>query len=294
MQGDQWVETAKLVANTTTSSLFGHFSSLYGDYAAISAHQNEKVFIFKREGDDWSETKVLDSPDGQTNSFGVTNSIYQNRVLVGSLRDDEAANNAGAAYVYVRDGEDWVLEQKLIPSDGMDGRNFGGRISLGNRYAVIGTLYDADFYTGACYIFRRDGNTWTEIEKYTTAGDDYFGWSTAADENLAVVGAYAADINTLNGGAVYIYDLPDLSNTADFENQAFDLNVFPNPAGDFVNLEWPTVIEVLNFQLVDVNGRTIRVWEQALNQIDISNLPSGQYWIRVLAKEGIVWQNFSK
>ena len=286
-----WMEKAKVTVTVPNSSLFGHYLSLDGDYAAICAHQAETVFVFKRDGDAWNNQQTLDSPDGNNNSFGVTASIRKDRLLVGSLRDDQVANDAGAAYVYKRTGDSWSLEQKLTASDGSDGRNFGGRISLSEHYACIGTLYDINFNTGATYIFKRDGTTWNEVEKYTTGQNDYFGWATDIVGNVAVVGAYAAT----GGGAVYVYDLPEVVSAFEAGRPALELNVYPNPARDALWVDLPADWQESEFALFSADGRIVRTWKQGHGQpISLQELPTGAYFLKVQFGEAIGLARFRK
>jgi hypothetical protein len=118
--------------------------------------------------------------------------------LVGAYWDDE---RRGAAYVFVRDGDSWNEEQKLVAGDGAAGHRFGGAVSLGTDRALVGA-YARDAGRGAAYVFALSDDTWSE-ESLLVASDginnDLFGWSVALAEDRALVGAYYDD--NLRGAA---------------------------------------------------------------------------------------------
>jgi hypothetical protein len=68
-------------------------------------------------------------------------------------------SNGGAAYVYVRDGHTWSLQQKLFASDRANFDQFGVAVDVVGDTIVVGAHGDNDegFQTGAVYVFRRNG-----------------------------------------------------------------------------------------------------------------------------------------
>ena len=77
------------------------------------------------------------------------------------LRD----SSSGAAYVYRREGSNWVEEVKLTASDAVPFDDFGWSVGLAGEFAIVGAQGDSDVGadTGAAYVFQRDGTTWTEV-----------------------------------------------------------------------------------------------------------------------------------
>ena len=55
-------------------------------------------------------------------------------------------------------------EVKIIPDDGSAGDQFGCSVSTSGDYAIVGARMDDDngSDTGSAYIFKREGNTWTQ------------------------------------------------------------------------------------------------------------------------------------
>ncbi len=97
------------------------------------------------------------------------------RVVVGAPRGlNDSGKETGAVYVFRRDDvEGWQQEQKLVPSDGKDGDEFGVRLELvtdGQSWLlVVGAYERGEPYggggTGAAYVFEWNGATWVEVAK---------------------------------------------------------------------------------------------------------------------------------
>ena len=104
-----------------------------------------------------------------------------------------------------------ALEQaKLTAADAAAGDRFGWSVSMDGDYAVVGAYNDDDRGTnsGAAYIFKRDGTTWTQQAKFTAAdaaAEDQFGWSVCLNGDYAVVGANCDDDLGNNSGSAYIF-----------------------------------------------------------------------------------------
>ena len=78
-----------------------------------------------------------------------------------------------------------------------------------------------------------------------------------------------------------------------------DLVIFPNPTSDKLNID----LSVLNnkkatIKIVDVTGKEIRSIEiQSVNektQLDISDLPKGNYILKVISSGEVITNNFIK
>ena len=64
--------------------------------------------------------------------------------VIGAPRHDGEGNNAGAAYVFRWNGDNWFQEQKLIPSDIEPEDEFGWSASVSGNVAVVGAGLDDD------------------------------------------------------------------------------------------------------------------------------------------------------
>jgi hypothetical protein len=164
-------------------------------------------------------TQLLPNDGASEDFFGYSVSISADgeTALVGANIKDNGANNAqGAAYVYVRSGNTWAQQTKLVASDGAATDAFGGSVSLsadGNT-ALIGATSDTvgtNDNQGSAYIFVRTGSTWTQQQQLLSsdgATSDNFGLSVSlsADGNTALVGAGGDDVaGSLDQGSAYFF-----------------------------------------------------------------------------------------
>ena len=74
--------------------------------------------------------------------------------------------SSGSAYVFVRDGSNWVQQAKLTASDLLFGAEFGQAVAISFQTIVVGAL-SAAVQAGAAYVFVRDGTNWVEQAKLT-------------------------------------------------------------------------------------------------------------------------------
>ena len=71
------------------------------DYALIGAYGNESAYIYKREGEIWSEEAKLTASDGAGyDYFGWSVSISGGYYIVGAYGDDDNGTNSGSAYIF--------------------------------------------------------------------------------------------------------------------------------------------------------------------------------------------------
>ena len=77
--------------------------------------------------------------------FGTAVSLSGDYAIVGAKNEDpDGADNAGAAYIYKRDGTTgvWGDEQKIVASDKQANDIFGESVSISGDYAIVGARGD--------------------------------------------------------------------------------------------------------------------------------------------------------
>ena len=164
-EGTTWTEQAKLTASDADAyDNFGYKVAIYNDYILGGSRLNDdngsnsgSAYIFHREGDTWSEQIKLTVPDAGTHDrFGCGLAISENYAVIGAENDDDAGHDAGAAYVFYRNGSRWTQVSKLTPSDGNYNGTFGFDLAISGNYIISGALGDneAGEYAGAAYIYR--------------------------------------------------------------------------------------------------------------------------------------------
>ena len=209
LEGSTWVEQFKLTADDgALYDNFGESVSISGDTVIVGApaanESNGAAYVFKRDGEIWTEQATLIAGDGEAwDEFGGSVSLSGNTVVVGALGNGDGL---GAAFVFGREGSTWVEQTKLTASDGILEDRFGGSVSIDGDAIIVGASSNEN-NTGASYIFRLVGSDWVEEAKLVPSDAvewGRFGRSVSIDGNYAIVGNYGL-IEAMVEGTVYIF-----------------------------------------------------------------------------------------
>lgn len=173
---------------------FGRAMNIYDDYLLVSGggfqNTDAKVWVFQKVNGEWIEKAILIPNEIEKFSASVV-ALHDNYAIIGSTETD---SRAGAAYIFKREGENWRQTAKLTPTERTDSYFFGQSVAIYGDYAVIGEGSDAGY--GAAYIFKREGENWTEQVKLTAEPFqqfDTFGQSVAIQDGRVIVGAYQGE-----------------------------------------------------------------------------------------------------
>src|SRR5204863_3337000 len=136
-----WALEQQLLADDASpNSDFGYSVSLNeaGDRALVGARMDDHdalnagaAYVFTRNGTVWMQETRLTSPSPHANDrFGTSVALAGPRgmetAVIGSPRDDQRGIDAGAAWVFHRNGRNWNLESSLHATDAATGKLFGG------------------------------------------------------------------------------------------------------------------------------------------------------------------------
>ena len=192
--------------------------SISDNYAIVGAVLNNdngtdcgSAYVFRRSGSNWIQQAKLVAGDGDDgDEFGGSVCLEGNYAVIGAIGDDDMGEDAGAAYIFVRSGEDWTRQAKLLPQDGAGGDHFGNSVSIDSNYAVVSAHLDGDMgaESGSAYIFKSEGQSWEQQAKLTApdgSQNDFFGQGVSIDGSYVIVGAPYDDDNGDNSGSLYIF-----------------------------------------------------------------------------------------
>ncbi|PSR00580.1 MAG: hypothetical protein BRD48_00635 [Bacteroidetes bacterium QS_9_68_14] len=138
------------------------------------------VYLYRREGSEWTRTGKLDAGDaGPNDGFGAALAARDGRLLASASSDD------GGAYLFEDTGSGYEQIANLMPEGNVEGEGFGsGGVAMGGDWIAVGAPEaDADGTggAGAVYVFRNTGgNNWTQAARLT---------GSAADSSAAFGGA---------------------------------------------------------------------------------------------------------
>jgi hypothetical protein len=212
-----WTQTARFATNgggAVLSDLFGWAVALSGDMLLVGAPLDDVVYVFNRDGADWSETAVLSGTTTQSGDrFGQAVSTDGARILVGAPQDDDAGTNAGSAFLFAPVGGVWQQEAQLTPTypTPLTGAAFGSSVAIFGGTAVVGApnsqgVVDRE-ESGAAYLYEFNGLTWTGdiLTANLALAFDHLGTAVGLNSAGILVGAPDSNLAAVDAGAVYYY-----------------------------------------------------------------------------------------
>jgi len=212
-------EQEKLLANDgEAGDFFGQSVAVSEGLAVIGAPRDDdngvwggSAYAFQRDGDDWEQDEKLLASDGiAADRFGWSVSLSGDTAMIGSVLGSDNGEQAGSAYAFEKDGNDWDEKDELVPGDGVIFDQFGYSAAIDGDTAVIGSNFgnDNQDQTGSAYAFERRGSRWSEKDKlFPNNGDglDQFGFAVALSGDTAVIGAPGDDDRGTSSGAAYLF-----------------------------------------------------------------------------------------
>ena len=314
LDGTTWKPQTKIVPDDLGGSdAFGEAVSLDENTLAVGApahtHSGVRfagaVYIFVREGDKWEQQAKLTPDDpGKSAQFGSCISLSFNTVVVGApLHDTERGKDAGAAYVFVRNGGRWRQQARLTSNDSKAADRFGTGVATTGRSAIIGAPFRPEGApgSGAAYSFVSVDGKWEEKEKITPddAGQKInYGLWVAMSGNMVIVSSYAAPneggAEKGIGTAAYVYNSVDDFGVFPYSVKPSGLNLttfgkvkhtalfqnFPNPFNPETWMPYRLATDSpVTFRIYDVQGQLMRELDLgARKAADYLTRESAAYW----------------
>jgi hypothetical protein len=84
------------------------------------------------------------------------------------------------------------------------------------------------------------------------------------------------------------------TNLSTISNLISNINIYPNPTENFLNISNPNNVEIKSISVVDINGRIVKNQSDSLSQINVSDLNAGVYFVTIEAAEGKTTKKFIK
>jgi hypothetical protein len=214
-----FVERAKFEAsNGAAGDKHGKAVSVSGDSALVGARNADgtnadagAAYVYLRDPSGWTEQAVLRASDEAAgDAFGDAVSIWGDWALVGAPLNDDAANDAGSAYVFERTGTLWTERALLVPGDLSAGDRFGASVSLEGDTALVGARHGTGVgaNTGVAYVYRRAGTAWSQEGKLFASDGSFgaeFGFSVSLSGDTALVGAPELNRGVPDVGGAYAF-----------------------------------------------------------------------------------------
>ncbi|MCP3918580.1 MAG: hypothetical protein GY711_23785 [bacterium] len=182
---------------------------LSGDRFVVGA-EDQTAYMFARFGNMFVQEDTL-TPNGGTSGseFGRIVALSSEWAVVGDPSDSTLGTNAGAAYVYKRQGSNWSQLAVLTAPDGGANQFFGSSVDVLGDTLVVGAPLapGAGTNDGAVYAYARAGNSWNFEEKILPNQTDSHRFGTAVSlSGLALAVGSPLDNNGSDpAGACYIF-----------------------------------------------------------------------------------------
>jgi hypothetical protein len=219
--GTDWAPEATIAADDgAASDRFGLSLSVDGDTAIFGSPSAQigangyqgAAYVFARSAGAWNLATKLTASDGAAfDEFGVSVALDAGTAVVGAHFADVVYPGQGAAYAFVRDGDAWSEQGKLVSDDAFFGDEFGFSVAVSGDTAAVGALFADAGGTeneGEAYIFSRAAGAWSEASKLfpdmATMGGE-FGIGITLKGDTVIVGAESAPVDGEFRGAAYVF-----------------------------------------------------------------------------------------
>jgi len=186
--GTNWTHQAYLKAsNTEAYDEFGYWVAISGDTVVVGAIRESSnatgvngyqsnntasssgaAYVFVRRGTNWSQQAYLKASNtGTFDRFGGSVSVSGDTIVVGAAgesssatgvngnQNDNSAIQAGAAYVFVRNGTNWTQQAYLKASNAEAIDAFGDAVAVSGDTVVVAAPNEKSNATGV------NGNHWS-------------------------------------------------------------------------------------------------------------------------------------
>ena len=217
-QGD-WQEIIKLMHPTGEGlANFGYSVAVDREMLVVGAIGDDMqainagaAYIYRQDNDGaWALQDALTALDGESDDrFGFSVDIENGVAIVGAPNNDTAGANAGAVYIYTKNGDNlWTQQRRILAEDGSSSDLFGHSVSISGDTLALGAP-GHEFSAGAVYLYQRQSSgLWSFIAKLMAPAPRdgaLFGEQVHLNGDLLIVGAANADDFFAGVGAAYIY-----------------------------------------------------------------------------------------
>ena len=204
--------------DSSNDQFFGKTIAYDNGWLAISAiydaqygYKSGAVYLFYFDGVNWVEHSKITAFDATAyDRFGYSIDIDNNRLVVGSIYDDDSGDNSRSVYLYDLINNSWILISKISPNFLNSSDLFGYSVALGFGYlAISAPQSDLDVSDGGVVnLFSLQSDSLLNLG-YIIPNDlnqyNNFGNQIYIDEKFMFITSIYDDDLTVNAGSVYVY-----------------------------------------------------------------------------------------
>jgi hypothetical protein len=208
-----------------SNAYFGAAVSLSGDTLAVGAPGpgDGAVYVFRREGGEWTEVTRLAGGGDRFARFGSALELSEGRLAVGAWTERDEAH--GVVTLFELHGGAWQRQTEVRSFE--MGDRFGYSLDLSNGLLAVGAPESPG--GGAVHLFGLEAGVW-ELGQVLRSSEarGRFGTAVALDGEALAVGAPGSGEEERSSGAVYLFR---------FEDDAWRLEQFQRPGVAAANRE---------------------------------------------------------
>ena len=213
---NEWVFDDKLYSNDIEAGdFFGTSVSINNGVISVGAVYDDfdnylncgSVTVFNYINNQWSQLQKIYAYDLQNyDFFGNSIDMHNNKIIIGSFRDDADYLNSGSAYLYKFINNQFENILKITAYDESLNDNFGQSVAIYNDFLAIGSLDDDNgINSGSVYIYQINDDQIIEEIKYigddVNTYDEFSGSLSLYNNHLLVGSQYDDDLGDASGSA---------------------------------------------------------------------------------------------
>lgn len=302
-QSDIWTQIGDdLNGAIEENNYFGVSVSLSddGSVVAIGAPSYRygygSVSIYKNQSGVWTNIGYIeDEVSGDFSGRPVSLSGDGNTIAIGALGNDDFIDESGQVRVYENITGTWTQIGEDMNGLSVQER-FGWALSLSfdGSILAIGITFKDDNgpNSGQVRVYKNLSGNWIQSEIDINGDIEFnqFGHSVSLSDDgnyLAIGTPYHGA--TYSEGQVKVYDLSSAIFSVD-ERTLLNFNLSPNPTQDVLNIKSNLPID--NVKMYSTQG--VLIGEYFSNEIDVSQLSVGLYFIKIFSDGITVSKKFIK
>ena len=214
-------------------------------HETLRQHTVEGSLPLSSEGLWFEQQQLIATHPSPQDRFGSTVALDGDTALVSDLRWSPAGHYVGSAYVFVRSGTTWTLQQQLHDVAAPPLSALGREVALDGDTALVGAV-DAfpPWGQDSVHVFTRSGTTWTFQQKITGPN------RVALDGDTALLGAPGEPVG--GGGSAFVFTRSGSTWTEQQQLTASD-GAAGDSFGDVVALDGDTALVGARYDDVGAN-----------------------------------------
>lgn len=227
--GSTWTQQAYVKAHAVGINFyFGTSVAISGDTVVVGSPQDGggcgvtsfgpikcgAVFVFARTEGTWNQQTWLTASNKEgSDRFGTSVAIAGDTLVAGAVFEDSdangvngdqtnnAASNAGAGYVFSRQGNDWVEEAYLKSDNSKAFRRLGWSVATSGNYVLLGC-----YYLDPPAIFERNNGVWIQLANLT--GNVELDDGVSLSEKFAAISEDTGVVGMPSPNMAFVFRLP--------------------------------------------------------------------------------------